>query len=57
MGYSLIGLWLFGRDRSVLRLSFCRRIVAVTAVATITVAAAALARLALLAIVRTLFRA
>ena len=56
MGYSLIGLWMFGRDRSVLRLSFCRRIVAVTAVAAITVATAAFARLALLAIFRALFR-
>ena len=40
-----------------MRLSFCRRIVAVTAFATITVATAAFARLALLAIFRALFLA
>ena len=57
MGYSLIGLWMFGRDRSVLRLSFCRRIVAVTAVAAITVTAAAFTWLTLLAIFRALFLA
>ena len=57
MGYSLIGLWMFGMGRSALGLAFCRLIVSVTAVAAITVTTAALARLALLAIFQALFLA
>lgn len=48
---------MFSRNRSILRLTLCRRIVAVATVAAITVTAAALARLALLVVPLALFLA